>query len=324
MKPPYLIDLPVLVIFFTRSSTLEKVFTSLKEAKPSILFLWQDGPRNDNDIPKLKKCREIFDNIDWECKVYKNYHSINMGCDPSTFHAQKWAFSIVDKCVVLEDDMVPSQSFYPFCRELLDKYENDERINMICGVNHLGTANFCPNDYLFSYYGSGAWASWKRVVDGWDSKYNFLDQEYYLKNLYWKMPSIFKEAYKTALQRRSTGYEWWETILGFNSYLNNRLAIIPKRNLVSNIGVTAEATHGASLKLMNKSVRSLFFAEAQEIIFPLKHPEYFVPDYIYMNEVSKINCIGRPLRAFFRKIEYIVKCIVYGEILNVIKRKIRI
>lgn len=322
MKKPYLIDLPVLVIFFARTSTLDKVFASIKMARPSVLLLWQDGPRNESDIPKLESCRRIFDGVDWDCKVYSNYQTQNLGCDPSTFRAQKWAFSIVDKCVVLEDDMVPSQSFYPYCKELLDRYEHDERVNMICGVNHLGTADFCPNDYLFSYYGSGAWASWRRVVDGWDSEYNFLDKDYYLKNLSRKMPALYKVAYNTALQRRSTGFEWWETILGFNSFLNNRLAIIPKRNLVTNIGVTAEATHGSTLKLMNKNVRKLFFAEAKDVCFPLKHPEYFVPDYQYMDEVSKINCVGRPIRRLYRKIEYIFKCVVYGEVWNVIKRKI--
>ena len=42
---------------------------------------------------------------------------------PETMEAQKWAFSIVDKCIVLEDDDVPSQSFFPFCKEMLDRYE---------------------------------------------------------------------------------------------------------------------------------------------------------------------------------------------------------
>lgn len=318
----YKIDIPVLVIFFVRSNTLEKVFESIKEARPSKLLLWQDGPRNEKDIPGIEACRKVFETIDWDCKVYTNYQTQNLGCDPSTFRAQKWAFSVVDKCVVLEDDMVPSQSFYPFCKELLERYEYDERINMICGVNHLGKAEFCPNDYLFSYYGSGAWASWRRVVDGWDSEYRFLDKDYYLNNLSRKMPALYKVAYKTALQRRSTGFEWWETILGFNSWLNNRLAIIPQKNLVTNIGVTAEATHGSNLKLMNKNVRKLFFAKAQDVCFPLKHPEYIVPDYQYMDEVSKINCVGRPFRKWYRKIEYMFKCVVYGEVWNVIKRKI--
>ena len=317
------IDVAVLITLFARPETLEKVFESVREARPSTLLLWQDGPRQNypNDIENIKRCRDIFENIDWECNVHKNFHEENMGCDPSTFRAQKWAFTLVDKCIILEDDMVPNQDFYVFCKELLDKYEYDERINHICGVNFLGKAEFCPNDYLFSYYGTGAWASWKRVAEKWDSEYNFLDKQYYLKNLSKEMPDLFPIAYNTALKRRKTGFEWWETILGFGSHLNHRLVIIPKVNMVSNIGVTPEATHGSSLKLMSKKIRNLFFMKTYKMEFPIKHPEYIVPDYIFMNEMSKINCMGRPWLARYRKIMFFIKSIYYGEFFNLLRRK---
>ena len=39
------IDVPVLLIFFARPETFEKVFEVIREARPSTLLLWQDGPR---------------------------------------------------------------------------------------------------------------------------------------------------------------------------------------------------------------------------------------------------------------------------------------
>ena len=323
MKKESKIDVAVLITFFARPETLEKVFESVREARPSTLLLWQDGPRKNRpqDIENIRRCRAVVENIDWECKVYKNYHDENMGCDPSTFRAQKWAFTLVEKCIVLEDDMVPNQYFYTFCKELLDKYEHDERVNHICGVNFLGKADFCPNDYLFSYYGTGAWASWRRVANGWDSEYKFLDEPYYLQNMARELPSIFPVAYRTALRRRTTGFEWWETILGFGSHLNHRLVIIPKVNLVNNIGVTPEATHGTNLKLMPKQIRKLFFMKTYKMTSPIKHPEYIVPDYQFMDEMSKINCMGRPWLAKYRKVVYIAKSIIYGEFVNILKKK---
>lgn len=316
------IDVAVLVIFHARYTTLEKVFESIRIARPSTLLLWQDGPREGNakDVDGIKKCREIVENIDWECTVHKNYHDNNMGCDPSTFRAQKWAFEIVEKCVVLEDDMVPNQSFYPYCKELLDKYEFDERINHICGVNFLGDSSSCPNDYLFSFYGTGAWASWRRVAKGWDTTYSFLDKEYYMKNIKMHLPHIVN--LEKAKQRRATGFEWWEVLLAYNSYLNNRLVIIPKVNLVTNVGVTPEATHGSQLRLMNKKIRNLFFMSTKELSFPLRHPEYIVPDMIYMDELSKLNCKGRPWLARWRRIEYFFRLVIYGELFTAIKRKL--
>lgn len=323
MKKTSKIDVPVLIIFFARSSTLKRVFESIKEARPSTLLLWQDGPRpgNENDLKGIEECRHIFDDIDWECTVYTNYHTDNMGCDPSTFRAQKWAFSLVEKCIILEDDMVPNQSFYPYCKELLDKYENDERINHICGVNFLGVSKHCPNDYLFAYYGTGAWASWRRVAKGWDPTYSFLDEDYYMTNVNLRLPDIVH--IEKARQRRDTGFEWWEVLLGYNCHLNNRLVIIPKVNMVSNIGITPEATHGSVLKTMPKKIRDLFYMQTFEMNFPIKHPQYVVPDYIYMDELSKINCKGRPWLKRWRYLEHIYLTIIHGELLNSLKRRIK-
>ena len=50
------IDVPVMILFFTRQDTLKKVFDSVKEAKPQKIFLFQDGPRNE----KEKKIQKIY------------------------------------------------------------------------------------------------------------------------------------------------------------------------------------------------------------------------------------------------------------------------
>lgn len=45
MKQPAKIDIAVLMLFFNRSESFEKVFKEVKKAKPTRLFLYQDGPR---------------------------------------------------------------------------------------------------------------------------------------------------------------------------------------------------------------------------------------------------------------------------------------
>lgn len=322
------IDVPVLIMFFVRDEVLIKTFEAVRNAKPRVLLLWQDGPRpnRSDDIDGIKKCRDIVENIDWECTVYKNYHDTNMGCDPSTFLAQKWAFSIVDKCIILEDDMVADKSYFSFCKELLDKYEYDERINHICGVNFLEGQVECPDDYLFAYTGTGAWASWKRVADGWDETYSFLNDEYSIKQLKLRYGKSFDSVYKTALNRRSQNKAFWETILGFNCRLNNRLVIIPTKNLVSNIGVTENATHGSNLKLMSKQVRECFYMDIHSYSEPLKHPKYVVVNEEYMRRLYRLRGIGYPMLQLYRKFEYFLRCVVKGEfklLFNAVYRRIK-
>ena len=54
-----LVDVPVLILFFNRPQQLSQVFEQVKKARPSRLFLYQDGARNERDLPGIKACREI-------------------------------------------------------------------------------------------------------------------------------------------------------------------------------------------------------------------------------------------------------------------------
>lgn len=322
-------DVAVLLIFFSRPETFQHVFEKVRLARPRILLLWQDGPRkgNEKDIEGIKKCREIAENIDWDCTVYKQYHEDNFGCDPSTFYAQRWAFTVVDKCIILEDDQLVDDSYFEYCKELLDKYENDNRINHICGYNLLGECSECPNDYLFSFAGSGAWASWRRVAEGWDDSYAFLHDKYAMKNLKKKYGKRrFRMWYNKACEREQIGKAYWESILGFDCLLNNRYAIIPKINLASNIGATENSTHSnVDVRLLEKRQQTIFNNPVKKMTFPLKHPKYIVPDYDYMDELDKLMGNGYPWIRFYRKVVYILKCVRYGEtkqFVNAIKRRL--
>ena len=216
---------------------------------------------------------------------------------------------------MLEDDFLVSPSFFPYCKELLDKYEHDERINHICGFNLLGVSEHCPNDYLFAYNGSGAWASWRRVAKGWDMTYSFLHDEYAMQNLRKKYGhKYFDLRYKTALRHEKSGKAFWESILGFDCMLNNRYAIIPKYNLVSNIGMTQGSTHSnAEVELLPKVQQKIFNNPVHELEFPLKHPKYIVPDHKYMHDLDMLMGNGTPFRNAYRKLVYVVKCLLHGK-----------
>ena len=122
--------------------------------------------------------------IDWDCEVHRLYQQKNFGCDPSEYISQKWMFSFVDRGIIIEDDDVMSESFFPFCKELLDKYADDKRIYMISGQNHLGKYEAGGADYFFSKsYAIWGWATWKRCIDLWDSKYSFLQNKYTMSSL---------------------------------------------------------------------------------------------------------------------------------------------
>jgi hypothetical protein len=300
----YKIDVSVLLIFFIRVEIFKKTFEQIKLARPSKLFLYQDGPRSNNtrDLENIRKCREIAEDIDWECDVYKFYQEKNVGCDPSEFIAQKWAFSHVDRCIVLEDDDVPSQSFFPFCAELLEKFKDDERINYICGLNHMEISEHVPYDYFFSTSGAiWGWASWKRVIDTWEEHYDFLDDEYTI-SIAKKLPDFLGLSEKTIVdteKKRKRKIAFYENIFGANQRLNWRLNIVPTKNMISNIGLGEDATHfSPDYDLLDDNIKSIMYMKTYEIDFPIKHPKYVICDINHVNAVD--FKLGRRL-SFFEK-----------------------
>lgn len=316
----WMIDVPVLLIFFVRQNELRKVFDSIKKAKPSTLLLWQDGPRTgrEDDMVNIKACREIVENIDWDCTVYRQYHDKNMGCDPSTFLAQKWAFTMVDKCIILEDDRVPDPSFYLYCKELLDKYENDERISHICGTNLLGNesgVNSCDADYFFASRGSTTWASWRRVAEQWDEGYSYLTNQYVQQCLKSTLDKrTYKQLHNIAVRHKKSGKQYWETILGMSCILNHQVAIIPRGNLVCDIGLTENSTHAlADRSILSNKEKSIFDMETYPMPFPMRHPKYIIIDGVYEERVKKIFGESKMLVRTYRMLMRVVQYIRYGR-----------
>ena len=318
MKHAAKIDVAVLLLFFNRPESFGLVFAEVKKARPSKLFLYQDGPRGERDMAGIKACREIAEGIDWECEVHRMYQEKNVGCDPSEYLSQKWAFSIVDKCIVLEDDDVPSQSFFPFCKEMLDRYEHDERIVMIAGFNTDEVTPDVPDDYFFTtVFSIWGWASWRRVIDQWDGRYSFLDDEYNMHQL----RQLTKERrYRDTMLRmcydhRALGKEYYESIFWACMMFNHGLAIMPTKNLINNLGVTAGgSTHYAgSLETMPKRLRRLFTMQRYELDFPLKHPRYVIENVDYLHTNYRTNAYGHPWVKIGYSLEELWNNLRYGN-----------
>jgi len=322
---PWKIDVAVLCIFFARPIPFEKTFEEVRKARPRVLLLWQDGPRDGrpDDLENIEQCRKIAENIDWECEVYQNYHSENMGCDPSTHLAHKWAFSIVDKCIILEDDLVASQSFFAFCKSMLDKYEYDSRISRICGTNLLDKYEI-PYDYFFAKTGnSHGWASWKRVANLWETDYSFLEDTYTVSCMERSNGNIEKQKKWINLCRcrKAEGIPYWEEIVGAESLYESQLVIFPSKNMITDIGIDVNSTHAPKeIKELPKNVRDMFNLERYEISFPLKEPKYVIADELFP-ELCRNKYHSKTER-----LEGIINKLRYGginEVLKSVQKRVR-
>lgn len=316
MKPA-LVDISVLILFFNRPQQLSQVFEQVRKARPSRLFLYQDGARSERDVPGIEACRKIVSQIDWECDVHHNYQQVNAGCDPSNYNAQKWAFSSTDKCIIFEDDSIPSVSFFRFCKEMLDKYEHDTRISMIAGFNPEEITPDVPYDYFFTTtFSIWGWASWRRVIDQWDEHYTFLDDTFNMQQLRGLIKERkFRSDFIFMCQRhREHQKAYYETIFHASILFGSGLSIVPTRNMINNLGATADSTHFVgSVHTMPKGYRRIFTMKRHEVEFPLKHPRYVIENVAYKKSVYRIMGWGHPWIKMCRSLEELFLNLRYGN-----------
>ena len=333
MKHPAKTDIAVLLLFFTRSDTFKQVFEAVRQARPSKLLLYQDGPRGEHDMAGIEACREIVSDahIDWKCEVHRRYLDHNQGCDPSGFLSHQWAFSLADKVIVLEDDVVPSQSFFPFCKEMLDRYEHDERISMIAGFNIDEVTKDCGNDSYFftTAFSIWGWASWRRVVQQWDKEYTFLDDAFSMQQL---DALIRQRGYRSSFikmcqDHRASGEPQFESVFWATMLFNSGMAIMPAKNMINNVGASADSSHYSEFKTMPRRLKQLFTMKRYELDFPLRHPRYVIEEVGYWKRMYKTNGWGYPWVKVGRSLEELWLNLRYGNVRFITKsiaRRLRI
>lgn len=269
---------PVLFLIFNRLDTTIKVFEKIREARPPRLYIASDGWRDDviDEKQKVLSVREyVLSNIDWECQVKTKFNEKNLGCGKAVSSAITWFFENEPDGIILEDDCVPSRTFFSYCESLLDYYRDNKKIWHIGGYNFIDLSTLSKS-YTFSYipYIWG-WATW---ADRWKSyKFDLKDyDEKYVKNI---IPNYnFQYYWLEILNKMKThSIDTWDYQWTFEIFRHRGLCVFPKLNMISNIGSEGVHFNGKNATLFTKTY------ETSEIIYNKK--EYV--DSKIMNKIYK-------------------------------------
>ncbi len=240
--------------------------------------MFNDGPRenNENDLAAREELLELFDTIDWECEVYKNFQEKNLGAGWGPSAAITWAFHDEDQLVILEDDCVPSLAFFDFCNHCLEKYKNDTRIWLVSGRSHQQNSRFFKDqDYIFTHYGhTWGWATWKRCWDNFDIDLKdfpeFIESGGALNVLTSKEEGFF---FNKKYQRLYDGpLHSWDFRLGIAIMKNGGLSIVPAKNLIQNVGIIGLHSKGKNFTHELQAVKNFTF---------LREPKFIIVNHEY-------------------------------------------
>jgi len=262
---------PVLFLIFKRPGTTQQVFSAIREVKPPRLYVAANSPRSENHEEK-KLCdstRKIIEKVDWNCEVQTLFRETYLDVRQSLSGAIKWFFEHEPEGIILEDDCLPSQSFFWFCQELLEYYRHEQKVGAICGY-YSNEIDYKPSSsYFFSrYLRVWGWAGWRRTFEGYDSNIKSLIE----KNNTWQSDIfnhkdvLLKKYFQQMFDQVANGeIDTWDTQLQYLLWQKKQQVIVSSKNLIQNIG-WSQGAH-AQTKDHNHDLPT------SEIGFPLTSPE---------------------------------------------------
>ena len=270
---------PILFLIFNRPDTTRQVFDAIQKARPPRLYIAADGPRSDR-VGEKEKCeaaRVIANKVDWNCRVETLFRDKHFGCGAAVSEAITWFFNHEEEGIILEDDCLPEPSFFRFVDELLDCYRHDNRIAVISGDNFQTKPRRDDRSYYFSMFSHAwGWASWRRAWRVYDHGMNdwptIRDEKWLVDALgsapaaeYWAR--LFEAIWKGKP-------DIWDYRWTFAIWREGMINILPKVNLVKNIGFRHDATHTTG---SNDECPS---SVTQPMDFPLLHPVHIIIDRV--------------------------------------------
>jgi len=237
---------PIVFIIFARPDLTEKVFETIAQAKPKKLFVIADAPRlhRPGEAEKCEQARAVIKKVDWDCEVFTNFSEVNIGPGRRISSGIDWVFSHVEEAIFLEDDEIPTPSFFSFCEALLEYYRHDERIMYINGDNSVNE-NRTQDSYYFSKYAhSWGFASWRRAWKHYDYKMKSWP-EFKASGL---LEQVFDDPYEQKFWTEAFDQMYadpqvidtWDIQWMYACWSQGGLVIAPNKNLVSNHGFDRE------------------------------------------------------------------------------------
>jgi hypothetical protein len=241
------LETPILFCVFHRPDLAQQVFSAIREQRPRTLLVVQDGPRPDRpgEAARVEQTRRLLDQVDWDCDLRMDFAPANMGCQARMNSGITWAFSQFERLIILEDDCLPAPSFFGYCEALLARFAEDERIMLISGDN-FQPAPRTPHSYYFSKWTHiWGWASWRRAWEWNDPSMQAWPEFRQSDGLRRWCCDEPEAAHWTEVFDRAHagGIDTWDFAWMFACWRRGGLTVLPRCNLVSNLGFGQDATH---------------------------------------------------------------------------------
>lgn len=239
---------PIVLFTFNRLDHTMKTIEALKNnnlAKESNLYIFSDGPRNEDEKVKVDEVRKYLNNIIGFKNITIIESLVNKGLAQSVITGVSDIINQYGNVIVLEDDLVTSQFFLEYMNKALKLYQHRKDIWSISGYSPeiAFPKEYQDEVYLIMRGASWGWATWKDRwgLNDWDIT-DYEEFKYNKKEI--KKLNLAGSDMGPMLNDQMEGrINSWAIRWGYNQFRQNMWTVYPVKSFVKNIGTDLSGTH---------------------------------------------------------------------------------
>ena len=113
---------PIILFVYNRPEHTRLAIESLKNCKlasKSILYIFSDAPKNENNQEQVKSVRKQISNLNGFKEVIIEYAKQNKGLAKSVIEGVSSILEKYESAIILEDDLLLSESFLEYMNKAL-------------------------------------------------------------------------------------------------------------------------------------------------------------------------------------------------------------
>lgn len=297
---------PVLILIFNRPEKTKQLIRALEKVKPKYLYISADGPRpaRPDEIALCEEARKAAQQVSWNCEIKTRFLEQNAGCKQAVSSGISWFFEQEQEGIILEDDCIPTPSFFSFAERMLSVFRTDSRVLQINGSMFLGESSLqslSEGAYLSRIPHVWGWATWRRawsLYDGDMSDLGRVIQAHHLRSLFSRRAHArFWE--RLFIHVKEKQIDSWAIPWAYSVMSQRGLCVAPRANLVQNIGFDAEATHTSQARQsITPTTKELVLEEQAVLHAPLRSDlDAVVMEHVFMR--SLLQRVRDKLRAWY-------------------------
>ena len=298
---------PVVLFTYNRIDHLKLTIFNLKKnylASSTVLIIFSDGPKKDNDIKKIEEIRQYLKKIDGFKKIIILERRKNFGLSKNIINGVSYVLKKYKKIIILEDDLLVSKFFLRYMNGYLDIYKKDKQVASIHAYVY-PISNLKKKIKNNTFFMKGAdcwgWGTWSRAWPNFNKNGKNLlvklKKKKLIKNFNFNNSYDYYQMLQNQVDKKNDSWaiRWYASC-----FLKNMYTLYPTTTLVKNIGID-KTGENSKLDLLSLGKKRLI-----KINYKIKKQEIVESD------------VGRKMfEDFFRKKKFFRIKNILKKILNV-------